>query len=626
MKWNHWFRHVRHRSKPRVRARVQLALEALESRLVPTADSLGQIDHFVVIYQENWSFDALYGLFPGANGLANATDANGNLLAQYQQLDKNGSPISAITFGPGQINDPTIPDNATTLSPNPYDLNQYVPPDQKTSDIIHRFYTEQLQIGNGALQSGSGQSQKFVAWSDNPQPVFSYYDATNLPEGQLAQQYTLDDNFFHAAYGGSFLNHQFLVAAAAPKWTQSTTGLPGNFVSSWDPNTQKLTDGNLTRPDPSNPGVEYAINTTYSANLVPNFRTPGDPRQINSINDSNPSDPNRPFEANIGDRLDGAGISWKWYSGGWDAAVKLQKAYQSGDPNQIAAAQAPFNDPTNPLNLFQWHHQPFAYFDNYAPLSAGGLAHLQDENNFFADLSSGNLPAVSFIKPLGPDNEHPGYASLLQGQQHVADIVHAVQNSPAWGHTAIIVTYDENGGRWDHVAPPHANGPWGDGTRVPAIIISPHANHHYVDHTQHDTLSILKTIEDRFGLQPLNQYDAAATSLASSFRGTSDVGQTDNAAIAAPLTAANVDAALAGLVSIELHNPTPAVALQSATTGRKGADSPTSADLQTGAPITDIAPAAATGLAAHQALSKVSLDPAFESVDLDTQVFADPLA
>src|SRR5262249_6091419 len=226
---------------------------------------------------------------------------------------------------------------------------------------------------------------------------------------------------------------------------------------------------------------------TFAANLVPNFVTPGAATLMNSINDSTPGDPNRPYEANIGDRLSGAGVIWKWYSGGWDAAVNLQRAYQSGDPNQIAAAKAPFNDPANPLNLFQWHHQPFAYFDNYAPLSAGGQAHLQDEQNFFDDLATGALPAVSFIKPLGPDNEHPGYASLLQGQPHVADIVHAIQNSPDWEHTAIIITYDENGGRWDHVTPPQRD-EWGDGTRVPAIVISPYAKQGFVDHTQHDTL------------------------------------------------------------------------------------------------------------------------------------------
>jgi phospholipase C len=102
----------------------------------------------------------------------------------------------------------------------------------------------------------------------------------------------------------------------------------------------------------------------------------------------------------------------------------------------------PKNAPVDPL--FQWHHQPFAYYDNYAPFKNGvrnpiSAVHLQDENDFFLDLKTACLPAVTFIKPLGPDNEHPGYAGLLQGQQHVADLVSAVKDSDYWGNTLIIV-------------------------------------------------------------------------------------------------------------------------------------------------------------------------------------------
>jgi acid phosphatase len=145
-------------------------------------------------------------------------------------------------------------------------------------------------------------------------------------------------------------------------------------------------------------------------------------------------------------------------------------------------------------------------------------AHLQDENNFLQDLKNEHLPAVSFIKALGPDNEHPGYAGLLQGQQHVASLVKALQNSDYWEHSLVIVTYDEHGGRWDHVTPPTSNGIWGDGTRVPAIIIGHSVKRAFVDHTQYDTLSILKTIEERFGLEPLSALDAQATSLKGSLR------------------------------------------------------------------------------------------------------------
>jgi hypothetical protein len=139
---------------------------------------------------------------------------------------------------------------------------------------------------------------------------------------------------------------------------------------------------------------------------------------------------------------------------------------------------------------------------------------LQDETQFFNDVTNNTLPAVSFIKPLGPNNEHPGYASLLQGQNHVASIVQALQSNPdLWAHTMVIVTYDEHGGRWDHVTPPTRD-IWGPGVRVPAIVMSPFVKKGYVDHKQRDTSSILSTIEQRFGLQPLNQRDANAPSFA----------------------------------------------------------------------------------------------------------------
>ncbi len=98
----------------------------------------------------------------------------------------------------------------------------------------------------------------------------------------------------------------------------------------------------------------------------------------------------------------------------------------------------------------------------------------------------------------------------------MADLVNKIQNSSAWKDTAIIITYDENGGRWDHVAPPVIDG-FGPGTRVPMIIISPYAKRGFVDHTQYETLSILKFIEQRWGLSPLSARDAGATSLTNAF-------------------------------------------------------------------------------------------------------------
>jgi len=530
------------------RAPWRLALFALSICLISTCTfgeehrpdpKLRHVKHIVVIYQENWSFDSLYGLFPGANGLAQASPAS---LNQTDRFDKplsaqTGQPFSLVsgslnlTTPPPPINTNTSPasiDNRFTPGLNtllPYNIlqNSTLQPNDTTGDIVHRYWHEQSQINGGAMDW-------FVTWSDNPGLVMSYFDATNLPEGLLAQQYTLDDNFFHAAFGGSFLNHQFLIAAQAPVYPNAPTSMQAVLDADGqlkvNPTTGKIVhDGNITPIGGVSFTVptmtfnkNYAVNTIFSANLVPTFSTVG-PALLPSLNDSDSSDTTRgPFIQTIGDRLSAKHISWKWYSGGWDNALA------SSVSNPANNGAVPPNAPVDPL--FQWHHQPFAYYDNYAPFKNGArnpvsAAHLQDENDFFLDLQGERLPAVSFIKPLGPDNEHPGYAGLLRGQQHVADLVNAVKHSDYWENTLIVVTYDEHGGRWDHVTPP-VTGIWGNGSRVPGIIIGPLARRHFVDHTQYSTLSILKTIEERFGLEPLNSLDAQANSLKNSLRQSDD--------------------------------------------------------------------------------------------------------
>lgn len=485
---------ARRRSSPRPQAPALQILQ-LEDRITPAP--FQPIQHFVVIYQENWSFDGLYGSFPGANGIQNANASN------ITQRDKNGVVIPT-TPAPlnGKTADPRFPptNGQPALPTGPYNISQYVQPTEKTGDIVHRFYTEQLQIDNGVLKPSTGTMDGFFAWSDNPGLTMSRFDATNLPEGLLAQQYTMSDNFFHAAYGGSYLNHQFLVAAGAAPWNQPLPTSNPNFVSKIS-DLSKFNDGALSADG------KFGVNTIFSANLPPTtFSVATDQLQL-PINDTNPSMPG--YDPNIGDRLSAAGISWKWYSGDWNLALASENM---SDPNH-AAQVAQLKD-----DQFQWHHQPFAYFANYAPNSANGKAHLQDEQNLLADLASGNLPAVSFVKPVGINNEHPGYAALLAGQQHVQQLIQAIQNSSSWGSTAIIITYDEHGGRWDHVKPPQANGIWGDGLRVPAIIVSPFAKRGFVDHTEHDTLSILRTIEERFNIQPLTTFDAQASDLSSAFQ------------------------------------------------------------------------------------------------------------
>jgi phospholipase C len=202
--------------------------------------------------------------------------------------------------------------------------------------------------------------------------------------------------------------------------------------------------------------------------------------------------PNQTF-ATIGDRLNDKSISWAWYSGGWNDAVA-----------------------GNPGKLFQFHHQPFAYFEKYKDGTQLRKDHLKDETEFIAAAQAGTLPAVSFVKPIGDENEHPGYADLASGEQHVIDLINAVRNGPNWKDCAIIITYDEHGGFWDHVPPPVVD-KWGPGSRVPTLVISPFAKQGVVDHTPYETVSILKFIEKRYGLQPLASRDQNAGDLTTAF-------------------------------------------------------------------------------------------------------------
>jgi phospholipase C len=225
----------------------------------------------------------------------------------------------------------------------------------------------------------------------------------------------------------------------------------------------------------------FAVNTLYPS-TTPRPENP-DPKELLPLQGM----------PTIGDRLSEKGVSWAWFAAGWNDAVNGK------------------SDPT-----FEYHHQPFLYFANYAVGTPGRAEHLKDMDDFRAALRNNALPAVSFIKPLGLFDEHPGYTDVMRGQNYIHDLIKLIQASPAWKDSAIILAYDENGGRWDHVAPPKGDR-WGPGTRVLAIIISPFAKRHWVDHTQYDTTSILKFIETRWELAPLGSRDAAANNLTNAF-------------------------------------------------------------------------------------------------------------
>ena len=403
-----------------------------------------KIQHIIVITMENHSFDSLFGQFPGAEGLTQSQKTS-------QQTDLNGVAYKTLPPVMDTRQIPPVQDERfpADLTNKPFAIEAYVPANEQTGDLLHAFNQEQAQINGGKMD-------RFAAISDAGGLTMGHYDGSTLGLWKYARDYTLADHFFHAAFGGSFLNHFWLICACTPRFDNA----PQDYI------TRQLVTSDF-----------YAVNTVFSAQMHPaplrNIAKLLPPQEMPTI----------------GDRLSDKGISWAWYAGGWNDAV-------AGKPDKT----------------FQFHHQPFVYFKAYDEASEARKNHLKDESDFLADLKNDTLPAVAFYKPLGEFNMHPGYTDVASSDEQTVAILKAIEQSKVWDSSVIIVTFDENGGYWDHMPPPKADR-FGPGGRVPTIIISPFAKKHFIDHTVYDTTSILKLIESRFDLEPLGTRDAAANNL-----------------------------------------------------------------------------------------------------------------
>jgi acid phosphatase len=456
----------------------------------PGREDLAKIEHVVVIYAENHSFDNLYGLFPGANGIANAT------AEQKTQLDHDGKPLPHLppvyTQGKPDARFPQALSNA------PFRID--APPvsartDQIVPSPIHNYYQSIEQI-NG------GRNNMFVAMTTVGAWTMGYYDGSNMRLWRWAGEYVLADNFFMGAFGGSFLNHQWLVCACTPTDPDAPASVRAQLdeqgkLKKRPTSPKSVLEGPVQVFDGRISPDGYIVNTSqppYQPSGIP-------PAPAGSLDLADPAHhPSPPQTARtIGDTLSAKGVSWAWYAGGWNTAL----ADGRRDPREKRGAI--YNN-IEGSPIFQAHHQPFNYYARFAPGSADRAQHLKDGDEFFEAIDKGTLPQVTFYKPAGRVNQHPSYTDLESGDRHIDELLQRLRKSPQWPKTAVIVTYDENGGYWDHVAPPSGRGwgdRWGPGTRVPTIIVSPWAKRGVVDSTTYDTTSILKFITRRFDLEPL---------------------------------------------------------------------------------------------------------------------------
>jgi phospholipase C len=330
-------------------------------------------------------------------------------------------------------------------------------------DLGHRHADFVLMYDNGKMDG----ADKVTACDPNtsgcpPNPQFQYVQPSDVvPYFQLAQQYTFGDRMFQTNQGPSFPAHQFLLSGtSAPSATSNLFAAENTNVGT---GCAAPSTSWVWMIDPS--GVE-------SSTMYPCFDHP-----------------------TLTDLLDSAGIAWKYYT---------------PSPDSIWTAPNAIQHICGPVGL--------------DCMGSGWVKNVILRNTqILTDIGGGKLSGVSWVIPTGQASDHAGM-NEGSGPSWVASIVNAIGTSSYWSDTAIIITWDDWGGWYDHVPPPHVindGTSWGSGYvygfRVPLIVVSPYAKSAYVSHTQHDFGSILKFVEVTFGLPSLGYADVAADDLSDCF-------------------------------------------------------------------------------------------------------------
>jgi phospholipase C len=456
-----------------------------------------KIDHIIVIFQENRSFDHYFGVYqpPSGAAVAGLLDRYGEIDQRFTGLQKNaaGAPYGYLPV-PYEL-----PGFADALLENrPFPLARYIPPGANVPwDPMHRFFRMFAQIDHGQMdrfvalaamgkhvflrtEAGGDAADLMFAQSTPSAAVLGFYTREDLPGYyHLADEYVLFDHFFQAMSGGSTGNALYLAAARSAFSSKP----PVSQIGSLDP---------------------PVFDRHYDAHgiLINNAPPVNGPTEVFLGPLENCPPPDEQTYPSIGDRLAAASLSWAWYNEGWNAVKPwaLKTALDAGDGSIVVDTP----------HLYVPHHNPFQYYPSwFANVQAG---HMRDSTDFLEDLKTGRLPAVCFLNATGGRDEHPANSAPRWGEAWVMGLLKALGESQLWEKSAVVITYDEGGGFWDHVAPPTPDA-YGCGTRVPALLISAWARRGYIDQRIADTTSILALIEARFGFEPLQQRDANAYNL-----------------------------------------------------------------------------------------------------------------
>ena len=432
--------------------------------------------------------------------------------------------------------------NFNTLPNGPFQLTgKTMPFDTYTGDTTHRLYEMWQQsdcnVKNATRENPSGclsDLYPFVItnYTNQPDPAsagaiddngggnsMAFY---NVQKGDapvfksLADQFTMSDNFHQSVMGGTGANHVMLGMGDAIFWSDGNghPTVPPSHIANPDPlpgtddvYTVDLNfDGNFTEcGDPTQPGVDAVRDYLASLPYRPNPRCQS--HHFYMVNNDNPGFlPDGTVDTagiakggsvpptnvrTLGEALNEKHISWAYYGGAYNAAVKLQHNPTSTDPTVLVGAA----------------YCNICNFESYATAIMGDpnqrAAHIKDATDFFAAVANNTLPAVSFVKPDGLLDGHPASSKvdLLEGMMR--KMLDALNANPSLASTtAFIITMDEGGGFFDsgYIQPLDF---FGDGPRIPLIIVSPFTKGGHINHTYTDHVSILKFIERNWRLDPL---------------------------------------------------------------------------------------------------------------------------
>jgi phospholipase C len=408
--------------------------------------------------------------------------------------------------------------------------------DDYTGDMTHRYYQaiqqQDCSLANATKTNPTGCLNDLFPF------VMATYSASNKSAGNemgflnadreqaslhktLADRFTLSDNFHQSFLGGTGANHFMLGTGDAAFWSDvsgNPVTPPTSVIANPNPKpgtvNQYLVDGNFTNcSDVFQPGigpvVDYIESLPYPAQ--PNC----DPRHYYMINNTNPGFLPNGALANgssippssvrtIGDALNEKKINWAYYGGAYNDAVALSNvavAANPAAPNLTAAALA---DPAHALGVAYCQIcNPFQYATTIMSDPAVRTAHVKDTDDLLTAIANNTLPSVSFGKPDGLLDGHPQSSKIDLFEAYVENVLEALDDNPRLkAETAVFITYDEAGGYYDSgfVQPIDF---FGDGPRIPLIVVSPFSTGGKVVHTYGDHVSVLKFIERNWHLQPL---------------------------------------------------------------------------------------------------------------------------